>query len=218
MDYEKNTHSVPLLAGHKENTDISYNTELSSTTSADDIKRAKRNVQKGHRKIVSSPVHFIAWEQKQQEKLEKEKQEKLEKERQEKLQSEKIERQQKEEHQEEQRKHHIRQTSVPKEVELNVIQKITRRIRSKSQSIENRQVDRYLPELREISVEKLNSLDKVFDIVDRGNNSRMNDQRAYMSPELSNYFAKILVEVNSPKDDPQITTAVIPDATVTINS
>jgi len=210
MDYEKNTHSVPLLAGHKENTDISYNTELSSTTSADDIKRAKRNVQKGHRKIVSSPVHFIAWEQKQQEKLEKE--------RQEKLQSEKIEKQQKEEYLEEQRRHHVRRTSVPKELELNVIQKITRRIRSKSQSIENRQVDRYLPELREISVEKLNSLDKVFDIVDRGNNSRMNDQRAYMSPELSNYFAKILVEVNSPKDDPQITTAVIPDATVTINS
>jgi len=120
MDDEKNAHSVPLLLGHQENTDISYNTELSSTKSADDIKRAKRNIQKGHRKIASSPVHFIAWEQKQQEKLEKEK---LEKERQEKLQSEKIERQQKEEHQEEQRKHHIRRTSVPKELELNVIQK-----------------------------------------------------------------------------------------------
>jgi len=210
MDYEKNTHSVPLLSEHQENTDISYNTELSLTISADDIKRAKRNVQKGHRKIVSSPVHFIAWEQKQQEKLEKE--------RQEKLQSEKIEKQQKEEYLEEQRRHHIRRTSVPKELELNVIQKITRRIRSKSQSIENRPVDRNLPELSETSIEKLDSLDKVFDVVDRGNNSRMNDQRAYMSPELSNYFAKILVEVNPPTDDPQISTTVIPDTTVTINS
>jgi len=211
MDYEKNTHSVPLLSGHQENTDISFNTELSPTTSADDIKRAKRNVQKGHRKIVSSPVHFIAWEQKQQEKLEKE--------RQEKLQLEKIERQQKEEYlEEQQRKHDIRRTSGPKEVELNVIQKITRRIRSKSQSIENRPVDRNLPELSETSIEKLDSLDKVFDVVDRGNNSRMNDQRAYMSPELSNYFAKILVEVNPPTDDPQISTTVIPDTTVTINS
>jgi len=215
MDFEKNAHSVPLLLGHQENTDISYDAKLSSAESAEEIKRAKRNIQKSHRKIVSSPVHFIAWEQKQQEKLEKE--------RLEKLQAEKIDRQQKEEYleeqQQQQRKHHVRQTSIPKEVELNVIQKITKRIRSKSQSIDNRQAERYLPELREASVEKLDSLDKVFDVVDRGNSSRMNDQRAHLSPELSNYMAKILIDPSSPKDDSQLsTTTVLTETTVTINS